>query len=254
MTRFFLPVLLLVLLFNSVAFAQAEIARQRFELGLTNANKGRYEQAVMDLLNALEKYKFASDFDDEFAAKINYNIGVCYYRSGRAREAVAFLEAAVKLSKNKNPKALHALGIIQSELGNRQAAKNSFALAVRLNKRDGESWFDLAMIYLEENDLRGATDCFQKAIRNRSIDAATAFNNLGVITAMNGDWLAAEKQFEKALTMSGGKLPEAMRNLNLCRSQNFSRDMAAKLEFVNKKIRENPKGDGRKWTTINKRT
>lgn len=130
---------------------------------------------------------------------------------------------------------------MQSELGNREAAKQAFAAAVRLDKRDGESWFDLAMIHLQEKDLVNAAAGFQKAIRYRSVDRATARNNLGVISAIGGDWLAAEKQFETALAMTGGKLPEALRNLKLCRSQNFSREMIAKLEFVNRENKENQK-------------
>ena len=189
--RVFLLLLLLVFLFNANAFAQAEIARQRFEQGLTNAGRGRYEQALKDFQDALEKYKFASDSSDEFAAKINYNVGVCLYRSGRAGDAVAFLESAIKLAKNRYAQAFHALGIIESELGNREAAKTAFTSAVRLDKRDGESWFDLAMVYLEENDLGAAVVAFQKAIRYGSVDAATAHNNLGVISAIGGDWLTA---------------------------------------------------------------
>lgn len=239
--RVFLLPLLLVFLFNSGAFAQAEIAHQRFEQGLTNAEQGRFEQALKDFQNALEKYKFASDSSDEFAAKINYNIGVCYYRSGRAKESVAYFEAAVRLGKNKYKQAFHALGITQSELGNRQAAKQSFTFAVLLDKRDGESWFDLAMIYLEENNLRSAAVGFQKAIRHKSVDTATARNNLGVIMGLADDWLEAEKHFETALTASGGKLREARRNLAVCRSQNFRPDLVAKLEFVKKQNKENQK-------------
>ena len=239
--RYFLTVLLLIFLFYSDASAQAEIARQRFEQGLINANQNHYEQALKDFRNALAKHKFAAGSDDEFAAKINYNIGVCYYRTGQAKESVAYLEAAVKLGKNKYPKALHALGIVQGELCNRQAAKDVFTLAVRLDRHDGESWFDLAMIYLEENDLKNAAVGFQKSIRYRSVDAATAHNNLGVIVAFADDWLAAEKHFETALAMSGGKLAEAKLNLELCRAQNFRPDLIARLEFVKKQNKENQK-------------
>ena len=232
--RVFLLSLLLIFVVNLDAFAQAEIAHQRFEQGLTNAKQGRFEKALKDFQNALEKYKFSSESSDEFAAKINYNIGVCLYRSGRAGDAVAFLESAIKLAKNKYGQAFYALGIAWSELGNREAGRLALTSALSLDKRDGESWFDLAMVYLEENDLANAVVGFQKAIRYKSIDAATAHNNLGVISAMGGDWLEAEKQFKTALAMSGGKLPEAARNLELCRSQNFDREMVAKLEFVEK--------------------
>lgn len=238
--RFILPVLLIVFLFNSDVLAQTEIAREQFEQGLTNAHQNRFEQALKDFQTALEKYKFADDLSDEFAAKINYNIGVCLYRSGRTRESVAYLQTAIKLAKNEYGRAFHALGVVESELGNRRAAKKSFASAVRRDKGDGESWFDLAFEYLREKDLTNAAAAFQKAILYRSVDAATAHNNLGVMAAISGDWQEAKKQFETALATSGGNLPEAKRNLEICRTQkNFSRALVAKLEFVNRKNEEN---------------
>jgi tetratricopeptide (TPR) repeat protein len=241
MVRFFLLSLSLFFLFNASVFAQAEIAAQRFEQGLANAKRGHHEQALRDFQKALENYKLTSDLSDKFAAKINYNVGVCLYRTGRASEAVAFLKAAIELAKNKYGQAFHALGIVEGELGNPEAAKQAFTSAVRLNQRDGESWFDLAMIHLQEKDLTSAARAFQKAILYRSVDAAYAHNNLGVIAAIGSDWFTAEKQFEAALLMSGGKLAEAARNLNICRSQNISREMVAKLEFVNRENKENQK-------------
>ena len=85
---------------------------------------------------------------------------------------------------------------------------------------------------MAEKDYKNAAAAFQNAIRGRSSDAATAHNNIGLIAAMNGDWLEAEKQFETALAMSGGKLQVSKRNLDFCRSNNFRRDLIANLEFV----------------------
>ncbi len=236
--RFYFYVLLIVFLLVSTADAQTEIVRQKFEQGLAKARENRFEQALADFENALEKYKFASDFDERFAAKINYNIGVCLYRTERAAESVRYLEAAVKLARNKYPQAFHALGAAQSELGNFEQAKRALESAVRLDRNNGEHWFDLALAYLSENDLTRAADGFRKAIFYRSGDAATAHNNLGVIAAFSGDWVRAEKEFETALEMSGGKLVEAKRNLRICRTQNFSRAFAAKLEFAHSKFKE----------------
>jgi Flp pilus assembly protein TadD len=180
-----------------------------------------------------------SNSSNKFEAKINYNIGVCLYRTSRASDAVPFLQAAVKLAKNNYAKAFHALGMVEGELGNREASKRAFASAVWLNKRDGESWFDLAFVYLQEKDFTSAAAAFQKAILYRSIDRAMAHNNLGVISAINGDWFTAEKQFETALALTGGKLLEAVRNLELCRSQKFKSDLVARLELVNRKNEKN---------------
>ena len=89
---------------------------------MTNAERVRFEQALKDFQNALEKYKFAPDSSDEHAAKISYYIGVCFYHLGGLNDAVARSEAAIKLSENKYGQAFHALGIAEGEIGNREAA------------------------------------------------------------------------------------------------------------------------------------
>jgi len=50
--------------------------------------------------------------------------------------------------------------------------------------------------------------------------AGLLFNGIvGAILAVRGDLAAAEKEFEAAVRASGGKLTEAKRNLDYCRSR-----------------------------------
>jgi Tfp pilus assembly protein PilF len=142
------------------------------------------------------------------------------------------LQSAAALSKDKNAKAFHALGMAYVDLKNWEPAKIAFRTAIELDKNDGESWFDLAMIYLSEKDWAKAVAAFQNALRYKSLDSAPAHNNLGVIAALNGNWTAAEKEFETALVISFGGLVEARLNLELCHTLNGDRNTLAKLEFI----------------------
>ena len=230
--RVLLPVILIFGLFSADTFAQPEATIQAFEAGVAAAQDGNYEKALANFEKALEKSKFSTDLPATFLGKINYNLGVCYYRTGRPELAVAYLEAALALTKNKYPKAFHALGMALTELKNWRAAKTAIQSAIESNRKDSESWFDLAMIYLAEKDLANATVAFQKAVQFKSADSATAHNNLGVIAALKGDWTAAEKEFETALELSRGRLAEAMRNLEFCRASIIDHHFVAKLEFI----------------------
>ncbi len=239
--RFFAWSIFILCLFAFKIQAQTEIAIQAFEAGVIAAENKQHDRAVQHFERALEKSKFSTELPNEFLARINYNAGVCLYRLNRSSEAIEFLTRAVSQAENKYPKASRALAMAHAALGDWQAAEQWFAHVVRLDKRDAESWFDLAQIRLAQNDFSRAADGFQKAIRYKNVDRATAHNNLGVIAALAGDWATAEKQFETALAQSNGKLPEAIRNLNVCRAPDLTRDLIAKLRFVSEKNINNQK-------------
>lgn len=239
----FLPAVILILaLFAAQNYAQTEVVVQTFETGVVAAQSGRYEKALQSFRLALEKSKFSTELPDKFLARINYNVGVCHFRLNRPAESVAYFESALALANNKYPQAFHALGLAHVELENWRAAKEAFLSAVELNKSAGESWFDLALVYLKEKDFARAAVAFQKAVRFKSADSAAAHNNLGVIAAMNNDWARAEKEFETALARSNGMLREAERNLKICRLPDFHSDFVAKLELIEMPNRRS-KGD-----------
>ena len=52
---------------------------------------------------------------------------------------------------------------------------------------------------------------------------------------MNSEFAAAEKEFETALVLSGGRLVEARNNFEYCKTRNRNQlELVAKLEFSNK--------------------
>lgn len=227
-------ILFLILTVASSAFAQeTPFVNQSFEAGNAAARKQQYERAI-------EKYRATrlraetARLNDAQLAKIHFNIGVCFYHLKQTNEAVAEFTEAIKLSKRQYQAAFYALGMTQKDLKNWREAAAALRDALEIDKTNGEAWFDLAIIYLEEKDFTEAAKAFENSIKYKSINAPDAHNNLGVIAALGNDWVAAEKRFVTALLNSNGKSIEANNNLQFCKfyKRNFSgKDLSAKLEF-----------------------
>ena len=114
------------------------------------------------------------------------------------------------------------------------AAVSSFSRVLKLDPKNGEAWFDLAFASLALNDLDTAEKAFARSIEFGSVDANLSHNNIGVILAMRGDLLDAEDQFETAIALSNGRLTEAKRNLEFCRSKRAGKSdlIAADFQFA----------------------
>jgi Flp pilus assembly protein TadD len=232
MRRLFLSIFVILTALVFSAPAQSFTTQQTFEKGVSLANEGKFETALADFKKSLTLAEI-DDAKDDFRAKIHFNIGVCLYRLKQNAKATSEFEEAIKLTKGDYEKAFYALGMANAELKNWQKAEEAFRGAIRLNKQNGEAWFDLAFVYLANKDYDSAKQAFQKSVEYKSIAAPVGHNNLGVILAINGDLTGAVKEFETALKKSNGKFTVAERNLQFCKSlgQNFSGDLTAKLEF-----------------------
>ena len=232
MKRLFLSIFVILTVSVLGVSAQTFGTQQTFEKAVSLANEEKFEAALADFRKSLTLAEI-DDADSGYRAKIHFNIGVCLYRLKRNAQAVGEFEEAVRLAKRDYEKAFYALGMAQAELKNWRAAEEAFRGALRLNKQNGEAWFDLAFVYLAQKDYDSARGAFQKSVEYKSIAAAVGHNNLGVIFAINGDLTAAVKEFEAALKKSNGKFTVAERNLQFCKSlgQNFNRDLVAKLEL-----------------------
>jgi tetratricopeptide (TPR) repeat protein len=232
MKRTFLSIFVILVVSVLSAAAQSAGTQQIFEKAVSLANEEKFAAALGDFKKSLALAE-TEDADDDYRAKIRFNIGVCLYRLKQSEKSVGKFEEAIKLAKGDYEKAFYALGMAQAELKNWSEAEKAFRGAIRLNKQNGEAWFDLAFVYLAQKDYESAREAFQKSVELKSVDSTIGHNNLGVIFALNGNLAAAVKEFETALKQSGGKLAVAERNLQFCKSlgQNFNRDFVAKLEF-----------------------
>jgi Flp pilus assembly protein TadD len=213
----------------------AQSVEKSFENATRAARSGNYEKALADYRQAAslsENEKIGNDF----LAKIYLNIGVCLYQLNRLPEAVGEFNKAIELSQGNYQKAFYALGMAETKLGNWRKATVALREAVRLKTDDGEAWFDLGLVLIEEKNFAEAEKAFQNSIRYESVAAADAHNNLGVILALRGDFARAEKEFKVALRESSGKSAEAQNNLKFCASykQNPALELSARLKFSRK--------------------
>jgi tetratricopeptide (TPR) repeat protein len=222
---------------NSVINAQTP-GSNTFEAANVDARAGRYTEA-------LEKYRavlrdaltdpltgvLTAETDTAtraMLARVHFNIGVCLYQTGRPQEAVAEYEKAAELSGGKYQKVFYAMGMAEVALGRAKEAKAAFYRALELNKNDGEAWFDLGLVLLAQEDEKyydDAVKAFESAVKNGSVNTVDAINNIGVIAALKGDLVTAEKKFQEALQK--GASAEAAGNLKIC--ARFTRGADSKL-------------------------
>lgn len=223
---------LILIVFAFSAGAQSIAVKKTFETATKAAQTKHYESAIEKYQTALlqAENEFAAD---DFLARIHFNIGVCYFQLKNSVKAVEELTEAIKLSRGTYQKAFYAVGMAQNDLKNWREAETAFRRAIKLKPDDSEVWFDLAFVFLRQENFDSAEKAFQKSIEYKSRNASDAHNNLGVILALRHDFLLAENEFKAALDESNGKSIEAKNNLQFCRlyQQKSERNLLAKLEF-----------------------
>lgn len=223
----------ILVVFAFSATAQTPFVKQVYERATAAAQAKQLDAAIADYRRILLLAE-AERQNDDFLARVHFNLGICFYHRRRTNEAVTEFTEAIKLSRRTYQKAFYALGMAQGALQNWQAAETAFRDAVELKKTDGEAWFDLALICLKTKNYESAETAFRHSIKYKSVAAADAHNNLGVIFALRREFLPAEKEFQTALNESRGESVEARNNLQFCklyREKNQAADLIAKLEF-----------------------
>lgn len=212
--------------------AQTALTNRAFETGTRAAQAEEYEKAISHYRRAL-LFSETEKQNDDYLARIHFNIGVCFYKMKQTDEAVEEFTEAIKLGKRRYQKAFYALGMAHKDLRNWQKAETALRRAIELKTDDGEAWFDLAFVLLREENFDRAEKAFQKSIEYKSVGAADAHNNLGVIFALRHEFDAAENEFQTALEISNGKSILARNNLQFCKlyKRNSNQNLLARLEF-----------------------
>ena len=221
-----------ILVFAVGVSAQSPMLVRSFNDGTKSAKAGEFEKALKSYRTAL-MIAGNEQIGSDYLAKIHFNLGVCLYQLGRSAPAITELKAAIQLRNGEYQKAFYALGMAESQQENWSKARPAFLKAIKLNKADGEAWFDMAFVYLAEKDFEKAGQAFRNSIQYKSVDSALSHNNVGVILAMKSEFSLAEKQFETALLLSAGRLVEARNNLEYCKARNRP-ELLAKLVFSNR--------------------
>lgn len=225
----------ILVIFTFSASAQTSFVKQIYDKATSAAQAKQFEMAIADYQKIL-LFAETENQSDDFLARVHYNIGICFYHRRQTIEAINEFNEAVKLSRGNYQKAFYALGMAETNLKNWNNAESAFRAAIKLKKTDGEAWFDLAFVYLAAKNFDAAEAAFANSIKYKSVAAADAHNNLGVIFALRHEFAFAEREFETAINQSNGKSVEARNNLEFCKffKLNSNPNLLAKLEFSRK--------------------
>jgi Flp pilus assembly protein TadD len=221
----FLFGLIFISISGFATFGQGKDFDTSFERGVTLANNGNFAEAFVEFRNA-ERLINGSKLTKKRLAQLHFNIGVCHFRMNKNAEAIGRFETAVQVFP-KYERAHYALGMAASELRDWQKAERAFHDALKVNKANGEAWFDLGFVYLAKGEMLKARSAFETSIELKTIDAATAHNNVGVIRALSGDRDFAERAFENAVRVSNGAYKIAAVNLAVIRKHRTETLVAA---------------------------
>jgi len=126
----------------------------------------------------------------------------------RARRFVAdamdFYEHSIRRGGNQ-PILLNKLGISSMELRNIPAAKVYFQQALKLQKKNAESWNNLGAIEYLTGRYDAAISNYKKAIKFDK-HSATYHSNLGTAYFEKKDYESARKEYEVALKIDPGMM------------------------------------------------
>ncbi len=216
--RYFLSMVLVSMVFAAAVNAQIDLAERHFKTAAEHVSMRDYENAILSYEKALQIAEASSGAGLKgFISKIDYNIGVCFYKLGDFPRAERYLSKAIIIDPAEDNKKYFALSLAQIELGKFSEAKKTLRIVLRNDKKHGEAWFEMGMIYLNESSLSKAKEAFLISAKIEGFRRSEAVNNVGVIMAMEGDLRLAEVAFEKAFLLSGKTLYAAKRNFEFCR-------------------------------------
>jgi Tfp pilus assembly protein PilF len=231
-------ILFAVLILAASVSAQVNLADKHFAAATDLAKAGNFAAAIVSYEKALQIVEAEAGLEsNKLRSRIHYNIGVCFYKSGKFRAAGKEFSRAAILDSDENARIHYAQGLNRLELGELKGAEKALKKAVSLDEKHAEARFDLAMIYVGRKDFEQAKEFFRKAVELETVRTAEALNNIGVIEAFEGDLPSAEKNFRKAFERSEGKLVEAGQNLDFCRRYRTDarRNLLAGLVFTKRK-------------------
>lgn len=131
--------------------------------------------------------------------EVRYNEGVVHLEAGRYDEAIASLEASVRLDP-KRAAAHDQLGMAYSAAGRPRQAIAAGRKAVELDPRLAEAWNNLGTYYGAAGEHEEALEATRKALALRP-DYAEAHNNLGKVHFDRGELDRAMASFERAVEL-----------------------------------------------------
>jgi len=131
-------------------------ARPYLNLGEALANRKRYDEALTNLLKAIQ-------IDPNYS-EVRLNLGLLYGKQGNTKEAIEQYHKAIRIDPNF-AKAYNNLGVALKEQGKTEEAISSLQKALQLDPDLVEAQMNLGAALAAQNNTAAAIDHFKKALK-----------------------------------------------------------------------------------------
>jgi tetratricopeptide (TPR) repeat protein len=161
-----------------------------FLIGVTMENQGRFEEAIRELLRALENdgesleiyrslgfcYFMREDYENAYKytalamelkprdPDILFRQGMNLYKLQRDDEAIEVLRTSISLDPDPHPKCYYLLGSLYDRQRRVEKALEHYMKYVSLDPRSSEVWYRLGMLQIESGAPEIAKTHFEKAV------------------------------------------------------------------------------------------
>src|SRR5215475_13731814 len=177
----------------------AEAARLN-TLGCAYMNQQLFEKA-------LKSFQDSAALDANLSiAKLNE--GIALSSLGRVDAAKKMLEEAAKADP-KNPHVWYALGLLDKNSSDPQAAVEDFKRVIALDDSDPDAWYFLGTVYSQMKEFPKAIDAFERALQQNPLHASAQFG-LSRAYQQSGQSAQAREHLTRFQYITQHKLGSAM--------------------------------------------
>jgi type IV pilus biogenesis/stability protein PilW len=176
---------------------QKKTAEAYYNLGIQYLNDGDYPSALLELRKAAsvqpsnhevhnaiglvyyytnrpedaeKEYKEAISLDKKYS-EAYVNLGSLYAQQGKFDKAIVQYKKALKNPFYSTPAlAQHNIGLIYRKMGNLQEAESAFKETIQQDPNFIRGYFDLGMIYYENNQMEEAIETLSAAIQHHPVN------------------------------------------------------------------------------------
>lgn len=152
-----------------------------------------YDSGLEQYMETLRLARSGPGASGPLAAQAVLGLGRCARASGRTREVIPLLEAALKEWPSAG--SWNELGLLYDELGDFTAGERALREAMAQDAGSARLHNDLGYNLLLQNKTEAAEGEFRRALELNP-KSATPRNNLGVVLARRGDLQGALEQFQ----------------------------------------------------------
>jgi tetratricopeptide (TPR) repeat protein len=187
----------------------AEAARLN-NLGCAYMNQQLFEKG-------LKNFQVAAALDPNLkVARLNQ--GIALLNLARVDAAREILEAAaknepadpqIKDPQQKDPRVWYALGMLEKNSSDAQAAVDDFRRVIELDDSDPDAWYFLGTVYSQLKQFPQAIDAFEHALKLNPLHASTQFG-LARSYQQSGDNAQAREHMVRFQYITQNKLGSAM--------------------------------------------